>query len=101
MIFSLILGFVLGAAAIVFAFENNTIVALSFLGWQFESSLAIIVILALLVGALLTMLLTFPSALRDRFRIHGLHKENKKLVSALDEIQRQPTPIIIQNPPVV
>ena len=46
MILSLILGFLLGAAALLFALQNTAIVALSFLGWQFESSLAVVIILA-------------------------------------------------------
>ncbi len=94
MILSLILGFVLGAAAIVFAFQNTTIVALSFLGWQFQSSLALLVVLSLLAGGLLSMLLSFPAAIRDRVRMYSLRKENDRLAEALTEAQRRQVQVV-------
>ncbi|MES2225370.1 MAG: LapA family protein [Patescibacteria group bacterium] len=76
---SLILGFVLGAAAIIFALQNNEMVALSFLGWQFESSLALVIILATAVGTLLGVLLSVPSIIRRSFAIMSLKRANRGL----------------------
>ncbi len=76
---SLIIGFILGAGAIVFAFQNNEVVALTFLGWQFQSSLALVIILAVLTGLLLGIFLTVPSIIRRSFAIMGLERQNRGL----------------------
>lgn len=79
MILALILGFILGAAALLFITENTAVVALTFLQWQFESSIAVLVLLAILVGCLITSLLVLPGAIGDSFRMHKLRKHNDAL----------------------
>lgn len=74
-----ILGFFLGVGALLFALQNNEIVSLSFLGWHFDSSLALLVIVAVALGVLISLLAFLPSALSGSFRIMGLKKENRKL----------------------
>jgi lipopolysaccharide assembly protein A len=79
MIFALIIGFVLGAAAILFILQNTAIVALSFLEWQFETSVALVVILSILVGIILALLMTLPGAIGSSFRLRKLRKHNEAL----------------------
>ena len=88
MLFTLILGFVLGAGAIVFILQNTAVVALTFLGWQFESTIAVIVILAILVGAVLALLLTLPGAIGSSFKMRALNKNNEALAREA-ELHRQ------------
>ncbi len=88
MIFSLILGFILGAAAILFILQNTTVVALSFLHWQFDTSLALVVILSILVGALIALLLTLPGAIGSSLKMHRLRKHNEQLAKEA-ELQKQ------------
>jgi len=92
MILSLLLGFLLGAAALLFALQNTGITALTFLGWQFESSLALLVLIAFGAGALTALLVSLPSALRDGFRIMRLKRENKTLV---EELTRAKTNVVV------
>ncbi|HEX2792140.1 MAG TPA: LapA family protein [Candidatus Paceibacterota bacterium] len=84
MLLSLFVGFVLGAAALLFALQNTEAVALTFLGWQFESSLALLVLVAVAVGMLISILASLPSALGASFRIMGLKKENQKLAQEVE-----------------
>lgn len=88
MILPLILGFLLGVAALLFALQNTTVVALTFLGWQFESSLAVLVLTALTTGVLISLLASIPSFISSSMRIRGLKKENRKLAEEVDT-QRQ------------
>jgi lipopolysaccharide assembly protein A len=88
MIFVLILGFVLGAAAFLFILQNTAVVAVSFLNWQFETSVALVVIMSLLVGCILTLLATLPGAIGNSFRIHRLRKNNEELAKEA-ELQKQ------------
>ena len=78
-ILSLILGFILGAGAIAFALQNNELVALTFLGWQFESSLALVFLLAVAAGLILGVLLLIPSILRRSLIIMTLRREQRAL----------------------
>ena len=80
MILSLLVGFVLGAGALLFALQNNEIIALTFMGWQFTSSLAVVVLASLGMGILISILAMVPSALSNSFKIMGLKKQNKRLV---------------------
>jgi uncharacterized integral membrane protein len=79
MLLTLILGFILGAAVILFVLQNTAVVALTFLGWQFESSIAVLVILSVLIGAVLAALVTLPSAIGSSFAIRRLRKHNVTL----------------------
>ncbi len=84
MILSLLVGFVLGAAALLFALQNTEVVALTFLGYQFESSLALLVLVSVGVGILISILAFIPSAIARSLRIMGLKKENKRLADTVD-----------------
>lgn len=101
MILSLLLGFLLGAAALLFALQNTGVTALTFLGWQFESSLALLILIAFASGALTALLVSLPSALRDGFRIMRLKRENKTLVDEITRlrtdgvtVEEEPAPVL-------
>lgn len=99
MILSLILGFLLGAATLLFALQNTSVVALSFLGWGFESSLALVTLIFFAAGILVSLLVSIPSALKDSFRIMGLKKENREL---REELEAARTTVVVEEvPPVV
>lgn len=91
MILPLILGFLLGAAALLFALQNTAVVALSFLGWQFESSLALLILIAFATGVIVSLLVSIPSAVRDSFKIMGLKKENRQLA---EQLASTPTTVV-------
>jgi uncharacterized integral membrane protein len=88
MALTLILGFVLGAASLLFIIQNTAVVGLSFLHWQFETSIAMLVLMAILVGIVLTLLFILPGAIGDSFRMRKLRKHNESLANEA-EVQRQ------------
>lgn len=81
---SLVTGFFLGIVAIVFAIQNNETTALTFLNWQFESSLALVVISSVVVGALMSALLSLPGAIEHALRTHALRRENRALKNQVE-----------------
>ncbi len=91
MLISLILGLVLGAGAVVFALQNVFPVTVTFLGWDLTASLATLLILAMVVGALISILMTIPGAIKNSFLISRLRKENKKLA----EVKTQPEEVVV------
>ena len=88
MILALILGFILGAVAILFILENNAVVALSFMQWQFETTIALVVILSILFGILLSLLMILPGAIGNSFRMRRLRKHNEALAHEAEAQRR-------------
>ena len=79
MILSLILGVILGAAAVFFIVQNTVLVTVSFLSWQFESSLAAVLFLTIVCGIVITLLFLLPSLVRDSINFSRLKRENREL----------------------
>ena len=59
---------ILIAVAVIFSVQNASPVALSFLSWHFEASLAIVILLTLVVGMILGMAILSLSRLRRSMR---------------------------------
>lgn len=86
--FALIIGFILGAAALLFVTENTAVVALTFMQWQFHASLALLVLMAILVGFLLTLLFLLPGVVSDALHMRRLRKDNDSLAREADAQRR-------------
>ena len=83
MILSLLLGIFLGGISVLFILQNVSIVTITFLYWQFEGSMALVLLLALVVGSIITLLFLLPSLIRDMFYLSALKKANKTLADDL------------------
>lgn len=83
MIFFLILGLLLGAVTVIFALQNLATITVVFLNWQIEGSLALIIILAVAMGILLSILLSVPSMIDKRLKISRLKSHNELLKEEL------------------
>jgi uncharacterized integral membrane protein len=75
MIILFILGLVLGGGAVVFALQNVDVVTVAFFSWQLTGSLAVILSLAILAGAVAVLLLLLPESLKNYFKYKSLKKE--------------------------
>lgn len=56
------------AVAVIFSVQNASPVALSFLSWHFEASLAVVVLLTLVIGMILGMAILSFSRLKRSMR---------------------------------
>lgn len=90
MIIFFIVGLLLGAVAVVFALQNIEVMVVSFFAWQFASSMAVILSLALLTGMVVALLLTLPELTTNYFINRALRKRNKELEEELRK-QREST----------
>jgi uncharacterized integral membrane protein len=88
MLFFLIVGLMLGAVTVIFALQNITTITVTFLLWQLEGSLALILALAVTAGVLISILLSVPEIIRTSMRHAALKKVNKKLEQDLAEQTR-------------
>ena len=68
------------ACGVIFALQNNVPVTVTFLLWRFDSSLAIVLLLALAIGGLVVALVSTPATLRRQWTI----VRQKKRISELE-----------------
>src|SRR4051812_9707612 len=108
MAFFLILGVLIGAAAIIFILQNVTPVTVAFFSYHLDGSLALVLFLAMLAGVIVTILVLLPGFVRDEFAVSRLRKQNKdledELVAAkksLQEIASRPTVVQADSVTVV
>jgi uncharacterized integral membrane protein len=83
MIFSLILGIVLGALAVMFALQNTAIVTVRFFSWQYQGSMVLILLLAIATGVLISLLMFLPESITSYFKYRKLQKELARSEEAL------------------
>ncbi len=89
MLLSLILGLLIGGLSVIFALQNVFPVTVNFLVWDLTASLAVIVSLSVVVGVIVSVLLSIPDALRNSVTIARLHKENKRLIDEAETARRE------------
>ncbi len=85
--FYLILAAVLGIFVAVFAIQNAAAVTVKFLFWEFESSLAVLIILAMLAGMLLVFLISIPGRIKRRKELYDRDKKIRELEKKLEECE--------------
>ena len=84
----LIFGIAVAIGAVVFALQNNAPVAVTLAMWRYEGSLAIVLLLALGLGALITGLLSSPSVIRAQWNIARLRRQVTALERDLEDCRR-------------
>jgi uncharacterized integral membrane protein len=78
--FLLIVAVILAAATALFAIQNSGVIAVSFLGWEWEASLALILTLG--VGILVGYLAGLPASLRKGSQLRQLKRDLGELEEA-------------------
>jgi len=81
----LFIALIISAMAILFAAQNNDLTSVSFIVWDFESSLAFILVVALAVGALISFLVSLPTNIRVRWALRNQKKKIGELEKNLAE----------------
>ncbi len=69
--------------AIAFALQNNRLVAINLLVWQYEGSLAIVLLSTLAIGVLIGLLVLLPALLKRGWRISRTQRQAADLESQL------------------
>jgi lipopolysaccharide assembly protein A len=75
----------IAAIAVLFALQNSTPVEVKFLAWTFESSLAMVLLVALAAGALISYFFSLPGNLHTRFALRNQRKRTSELETGLAE----------------
>ena len=78
----LIMAIVIAMLAVIFALQNAVPITVSFLIWKFESSLALILLITIALGVLMSLLVSIPSKIKKIKIILNQKKKIQKLESA-------------------
>jgi len=73
---------VIAMLAVIFALQNAVPITVSFLIWKFESSLALILLITIALGVLMSLLVSIPSKIKKIKIILNQKKKIQKLESA-------------------
>lgn len=76
----LILSLAIAIIAVVFAMQNLATVTVSFLFWSVDSSLALVLLITLAAGVLISLMASLPGLVRGKWAESG----NKKRLSVLE-----------------
>ncbi len=114
----LILGLLVAVLAVIFALQNTAAITVTFLFWQFNQSLALVLLLAVFAGVLIGLLTILPGAIRNQWRTSGQKKKidsleksaaelkiraeeaERKLAEKTAELAGKPSAPTAQTPPV-
>jgi uncharacterized integral membrane protein len=85
----LIFSFIIAFLAILFAIQNTEIVSIRFLLWETHGSLALILFIALVAGALISYLATTPGQIKQRMANSSQRKQIAELEGQLASTQTE------------
>ncbi len=89
MLIFIVLALIILLLAVIFALQNTAAVTISFLFWQFHGSLALVLLVALFAGLLISFLTYLPTLLRTNWSSRKLRKHMTELETNLaDHKQR-------------
>jgi len=86
---TLIFGIVVAIGAVLFALQNDAPVTVSLAMWSFEGSLALVLLIALGIGALIAGLVTSPTVIRGQWLGARLNRRVAELERKLSEQDRR------------
>ncbi|MGB3612429.1 MAG: LapA family protein [Elainellaceae cyanobacterium] len=97
----LIAALIVAFLAVIFALQNSAPVAVSIGVWEFEASLAIILLATLAIGFFVGLCVALPSLIRRNLRISRQKKQVAQLQSELVETRTAAASDISEPPPAL
>lgn len=81
----LIFSLIISILAVIFAVQNNQQVTVSFLFWSYTGSSALIIILSVLTGVLISLLAGLPSMAKNSWNLRGQRKKISEMETELSD----------------
>lgn len=92
----LVFALLISLFAVVFAVQNTAMVTVSFLMWDFDNSLAVVILLTVFTGVLISILMSLPGWIKNRVYLMSVRKKNKDLETKLTK-QEEKLQITLQE----
>lgn len=87
--FFIILSLVIAIIAVIFAMQNLDAVTVSFLFWNFHSPLALVLLITLTVGVLISVLASAPGLVKGKWASSGQRKKLTMLESEREALRKR------------
>jgi uncharacterized integral membrane protein len=84
----LIAAIIVAILAVVFALQNAVPITVSFLTWRFESSLALVLLITVALGIIMSLLVSVPSTIK---KMKLISSQKKKIQEEDSRIREQPS----------
>ena len=94
----LIISLLIAALATIFAVQNADVITITFLFWEFQGSLALVLLVALAAGALTSFFASLPSLIRKKLTVNNQKKKIKDLEAQLTKQEQKLPEAIDQSP---
>ena len=75
----LLFALLIALVAVIFAVQNTALVTVSFLLWDIENSLAVILLVAVFAGVLISLFASLPGWVKNRLVVTNYRKKVKEL----------------------
>ncbi len=85
----LILALLIAVVAVIFALQNTTQVTIAFLMWQFDQSLALVLLLALAIGVIIGLLAISPTVVKSKLALSNHKKKIDSLEKEINQCQQK------------
>ena len=82
----LVVAIIVAILAVVFALQNAVPITVSFLTWRFESSLALVLLITVALGVIMSLLVSVPSKIK---RIKLISSQKKKIQELEGSLQKE------------
>jgi len=86
---AILIGLAVAIGAVAFALQNNVPVTVTFLLWRIDSALAMVLLLAVALGALIVALLSTPAVLRLQWNVTRQRRQIAALEQANSELRSE------------
>jgi lipopolysaccharide assembly protein A len=80
---------IISVLAVIFAVQNNDPTTVSFAIWKFNGSLALILLVAVAAGSLISFFVSLPTNLKTRWTLRQQRKKMTELESSLASVRGQ------------
>ena len=85
----LIISLMIAVLATIFAVQNAAPTTVRFLVWEFEQSLALILLIALIAGAMISFFASLPALIKGKLTAKNLSKKLTKSETEIEKVKAQ------------
>ncbi|MDP3991275.1 MAG: LapA family protein [Candidatus Nealsonbacteria bacterium] len=101
LLFPIIVALIIAILAVILAFQNTAIILVTFLIWKFEGSLALVLLLAFIMGVIASLLILLPRIIKKGLVASNQKKKIKELEIKLEEKKEESNKENYFNQPIV
>jgi uncharacterized integral membrane protein len=82
--------FILILTIVIFALQNNKVMELTFISWQFEMSMTALIFYSAIIGAAIVSIIILPKLVSKSFKIRSLNKGINTLKKKTEGLETKP-----------